>query len=77
MAVKTITIDVEAYAILARRKKPGQSFSQLVKEAFGRIRTGRDLSAALETVRLSEDSAKSIDRQIRRRSSSRARVAKI
>ena len=77
MAVKTITIDVEAYELLARRKRAGQSFSELVKETFGRIRTGRDLEAALESLRLSEKTLESIERQVRRRSASRARAASL
>jgi predicted CopG family antitoxin len=43
MAVKTITIDLEAYEALSRNKKPGQLFSQVIKQHFGKVRTGRDL----------------------------------
>jgi predicted CopG family antitoxin len=56
MAVKTITIDLEAYEALARRKRKGDSFSWVIKEHFGRRSRGRDLRAALGGLRLAEDS---------------------
>jgi predicted CopG family antitoxin len=54
MAVKTITIDIDAYKALSQHKGPGQSFSQVIKEHFGRRRTGRDLAGLLDRLRFSE-----------------------
>lgn len=70
MAVKTITIDLEAYEALARRKGKGESFSQVIKAHFGGRRTGRDLKRILEQVRLSEATIDRIEEAVaaRRRS---------
>lgn len=61
MAVKTITIDLEAYQALARNKQPGQSFSQVIKEHFSRQGTGRDLTEALASIAVSEATLKALD----------------
>lgn len=73
MAVKTITIDTEAYEALARHKMPGQSFSQVIKEHFGRLRKGRDLKAALERVALADETLDALDRIVAGRQASPAR----
>lgn len=74
MAVKTITIDIEAYETLARQKKPGQSFSQVIKEHFGRPRTARDLLAAARATPVSEETLEAIEDEVRRRVEGPARV---
>ena len=77
MAVKTITIDLEAYESLARHKRKGDSFSRVIKEHFGRRRTGRDLAALVETLRLSKDTLEAVEKIVRRRRRSRARVPRL
>ncbi len=77
MAVKTITIDMEAYEILSRFKDGRKSFSQVIKDELGRKRTGRDLQRAIERLRMSEDAVDAIEAQIRARRRSKARAAKL
>jgi predicted CopG family antitoxin len=77
MAVKTITIDLEAYEALARRKRKGESFSRVIKEHFGRRRTGRDLSALLPEIRLSDATLKKVDRLVEGRRQDRAKAPKL
>ncbi|MCK6556014.1 antitoxin VapB family protein [Candidatus Binatia bacterium] len=77
MAVKTITIDVEAYEILSRCKRPGESFSQTIKARLGRRTTGADLRAAITAARLSEDTLNAIDAQVRARRTNRARRVRL
>lgn len=76
MAVKTITIDVEAYEALARRKRPGQSFSQVIKQHFAAGSTGHDLLAAVKRISISEPTLAAVEAQIRARRRSRAQVPK-
>lgn len=77
MAVKTITIDMEAYEILVRRKRTGQSFSQVIKEHFGSTKTGRDLVAALSRLTFDDDTLDGMDAQVAARSKSRARAVRL
>jgi predicted CopG family antitoxin len=74
MAVKTITIDLEAYDTLARYKKPGQSFSQVIKTHFGPRKTVRAFREALRDARLSPQTTRAIDDQVKARRRSPARM---
>lgn len=76
MAVKTITIDLEAYGLLSRQKQPGQSFSDVIKAHFGSEPTVARFRALLRTVRMSEDSLDAVDRQVRARRASPATAVK-
>jgi predicted CopG family antitoxin len=77
MAVKTITIDLEAYEILARKKRPGQSFSQVIKEHLAGASTGDDLLKALARLRVSESTLDAAERQVRARRRNRARAIRL
>ena len=76
MAVKTITIDMEAYDALARRKGPGESFSDVIKKQF-RGGTGADLLRATQRTTLSDKTLDAVERQIRSRRKSPARAPKL
>jgi predicted CopG family antitoxin len=73
MAVKTITIDLEAYEVLARRKKPGQSFSQVIKEQIGRRKTAGDLLRVAASLRMGGKTLDAVDARIKARRRSPAR----
>ena len=77
MAVKTITIDLEAYEALARHKRKGESFSRVIKEHFGRRRTGRDLAALVKAVRLAPETLAAVDRLTAARRRDRARSPRL
>jgi predicted CopG family antitoxin len=77
MAVKTITLDLEAYETLRQHKRQGQSFSEVVKEHFQRPKTGADLLRVLQEVHLAEDTIEAIARQVADRRKSRARAPRL
>ncbi|MFL6202395.1 MAG: antitoxin VapB family protein [Thermoanaerobaculia bacterium] len=77
MAAKTITIDVEAYELLSRKKRRGQSFSQVIKEHFPGRPTGRDLKAAVREASLSEDALDAIEEQVRAREAHLAKAPEL
>jgi predicted CopG family antitoxin len=77
MPVKTITIDMEAYTILSRHKLPGQSFSQVIKERLGPVKTGSTLQRALHRVKLAETTIRSIEGVVEDRKKNPLKHAKL
>ena len=77
MAVKTITIDMEAYTLLSRAKKGDQSFSEVIKAHFGAPVTVARFLERLKTIRISEDALAQMERQVRARRTEPARAVKL
>jgi len=74
MAVKTITIDIEAYELLAGHKRGGQSFSQVIKAHFGRQPTAGRLLDLVRTASMSTQALAAMERQVHDRRRHRARA---
>ena len=69
MAVKTITIDMEAYDSLAARKRPGESFSQVIKRTLAAERyTAANLLEHIDRVMPSESALDATEDVVRSRS---------
>jgi len=77
MAVKTITVDLEAYELLFRRKRPGMSFSQVIKLHLGPRKTARDLLVTARAGPLSPKALDAVEDLIRARKSSPARAPRL
>ena len=67
VAVKTITIDMEAYDILAHQKRQGESFSQVIKRRLRPARTAARLLTHLSEITLAEDTLDHTDKLISER----------
>lgn len=75
MAVKTITIDMDAYERLSRLKRKGQSFSQVIKELTPpAVSTGGDLLKALDAIEVSETTLDALDQIVEDRTDNPVRV---
>jgi len=77
MAVKTITIDIEAYQTLSGHKRPGQSFSDVIKERLGPIMTVGRFKERIKKVRLSDELLDQLEQIVGDRKKSPIRVVKL
>ena len=77
MAVKTITIDMEAYEILSREKLAQESFSKVIKRRIRSARTAGDILTDLDKICRSERTLSNIEKVIGSRRKSPARSASV
>lgn len=77
MAVKTITIDMDAYTLLASRKRQGQSFSSVIKESLGGKATAKDLLQILSSIDVEEATLDHIEEQVARRKNHPAKAPRL
>jgi len=67
MAVKTITIDIEAYELLAGARKGDESFSKVIKRRLRAAGTANDLLRELKRVTLAEETLDRVEEAVARR----------
>lgn len=67
MATKTISIDLEAYRALRRRKRAGQSFSDVIKEHFSGGISAEHFAVIVRDAEVSEQTLDTLDDLIERR----------
>jgi predicted CopG family antitoxin len=71
MAVKTITIDMEAYEILLKAKKGKESFSKVIKKTLlPQQKTARNLLENLDSLFLADDTLDAVEKIILERDNS-------
>ena len=76
MAVKTITIDMEAYGLLSRHKRGGRSFSQVIKAHFGPQPTAGRFLERVRSLHISDATLDGMERQVRARRAESARAVR-
>ena len=77
MTFKMITIDLEAYSLLASRKREGQSFSAVIKESLRGKATAKDLLLVLSSLKVQNDTLVRLDKQVARRRENPAKAPRL
>jgi len=77
MAVKTITIDTDAYELVARAKQPRQSFSTVIKQHCGPRKTAAALLRTLPSLTLQEETLDASEAQVKERRRHPARLPRL
>ena len=68
MAVKTIAIDMEAYERLSHEKRPGESFSQVIKRVIKESRmTAGSFLRSVQSITLSDRTLERIEQIVKSR----------
>lgn len=67
MAVKTITIDLEAYQLLAAEKRPAESFSMVIKRRLKPIPSAKTLLEDLPKLMLANDTLDRVEEVVENR----------
>ena len=70
MAVKTITIDLEAYELLYQQKQKGESFSKVIKRKLKPEKTATNLLSNLDSFNLLPDTIEKVEEVIKKRKKS-------
>ena len=70
MPVKTSTIDMDAYDLLAAEKREAESFSRVIKRRFRKAGTSADLLANLAGICLSESGVRGVEKVLAARADS-------
>jgi predicted CopG family antitoxin len=77
MSTKTIELDAEAYEALVGQKRPGQTFSEVIKQHFGRGGSVEKLDQLAAELKVSEDTLDAIEAQIQSRREGPATAANL
>ena len=70
MAVKTITIDMDAYSLLDAEKRTGESFSKVIKRKLSEAPAASDLLRHLDRIRISDETLDRLEDIVRQRADS-------